>query len=231
MIRGKEMDVKHLTDPLLSKVFVWWSMVLICWGVVLGAVNAVAQQQDSVGQVVALEGKATVRHKGDAQSKLLRLQSPVYPEDFIQTRTASRLKLVLVDGTVLTLGEQGGMKISAFVYSPQSKTRKSLLQVIEGTFRAVVKKLLPQSTFEVHTPNAVAAVRGTDWLGQVGRDATGIIVLQGAVVVTHRRPEIQGEVFLTASMGTDVIGNEPPSLPKQWGKGRVQAMVEATKLP
>jgi ferric-dicitrate binding protein FerR (iron transport regulator) len=105
------------------------------------------------------------------------------------------------------------------------------LTVVEGVFRLVVTAIMPRSTFEVHTTNAVAAIRGTDWLGQVQRDATALVVLEGEVVVTHARPEVQGSVQLTAGMGTDVVGQQPPAPPKQWGAARLQALLTATTLP
>jgi hypothetical protein len=57
------------------------------------------------------------------------------------------------------------------------------------------------------------------------------VVLQGEVAVRHARPEVPGSVQLTAGMGTDVLGQQPPTPPKQWGAARVQALLTATTLP
>ena len=55
------------------------------------------------------------------------------------------------------------LHLTKFVYAP-GQSRKSLLTVVQGVFKLVISKVLPRSTFEVHTTNTVAAVRGTEWL-------------------------------------------------------------------
>jgi hypothetical protein len=204
--------------------------LLVYWGIIVFATVAVAQQPDSIGRVMALTGQATVQHTGSAQAVPLTMLSPLYQGDLIRTQAAAKVRMALVDGTTLALGEQSTVRISDFVYAPAQQTRKSLLTVVEGIFR-VLTTVLPGSTFEVHTTNAVAAVRGTDWLGQVQRDATAMVVLQGDVEVTQARLEVQGSVRLTAGLGTDVLGQQPPTPPKPWGAARVQALLTATTLP
>jgi hypothetical protein len=205
--------------------------LLVYWGILVFATTVLAQQPDSIGRVVALTGQATVQRQGSAQTEPLTLQTPLYRHDLIYTQAATKVRIALVDGTMLALGEQSTLGISDFVYTPGQGSRKALLTVLAGVFRLVVTTVLPRSTFEVHTTNAVAAIRGTDWLGQVGRDATALLVLEGEIAVTHARPEVQGSVRLTAGMGTDVVGRQPPTPPKQWGEARRQALITATTLP
>ena len=66
----------------------------------------------------ALQGQATVQHAGGTQAVPLRSQNAVYREDIIQTLKASKIKLVLLEGTELTLSERGTMTLSKFVYTP-----------------------------------------------------------------------------------------------------------------
>jgi len=65
----------------------------------LGSSVVLAQQPPSIGQVTALQGQATVQHTGNTQAVPLSVESPVYREDIIQTLAASKIKLVLLDGT------------------------------------------------------------------------------------------------------------------------------------
>ena len=91
--------------------------------------------------------------------------------------------------------------------------------------------MLPQTTFEVHTATAVAAVRGTQWLGEVTPEATAITVLEGEVTVVHAEARIGGAVVLTPGQGTDVQGQQPPTAPKTWAPERVSRLLQATTLP
>jgi hypothetical protein len=205
-------------------------IMLVYWGIVLAATAVLAQQPDSIGQVVALTGQAVVQHRAGTSAEPLTMQSRLYQDDLIHTQTASKVRLALVDGTTLVLGEQSTLHLTEFVYAP-GQSRKSLMTMVQGVFKLVISTVLPRSTFEVHTTSAVAAVRGTEWLGQVTRDATAILVLEGEVAVSHARPAVAGTVLLTAGTGTDVVGQQPPTPPKPWGEARIRALVAATTLP
>jgi hypothetical protein len=115
---------------------------LLLWGVI-----ALAQQQAPIGQVAALQGQATVQHAGSTQAVPLSSQNPVYREDIIQTLEASKIHLVLLDGTELTLGEYGTMTLSKFVYAPQQRMHQGVVSIGTGFFHAVARKVLPQTLF------------------------------------------------------------------------------------
>ena len=206
-----------------------WLTVLTLASLLLWSVRVWAQQQERIGQVAALQGQATVQHDGSSQATLLSGQSPVYRADIIRTFDASKIKLVLIDGTELTLGERGVMTLSQLVYTPQ--THQGVVHIAQGFFRAVTQKVLPHTAFEVRTATAVAAVRGTQWLGEVTPEATAIVVLQGKVAVVHAQASIRGQVVLTPGLGTDVQGKRPPTAPKPWAEERVAKLLRATALP
>jgi len=208
---------------------VWWLSVLTMASTLLWSMAVLAQE--SIGEVTALQGQATVQRTGSAQAMPLRVQSPVHRGDTIQTLEASKIKLLLIDGTGLTLGERGTMTLSQLVYAPQRQTHQGVVSIARGIFRAVTRKVLPQTTFEVHTDTAVAAVRGTQWLGEVTPDTTAIVVLDGEVAVVHADASVRGEVVLTPGMGTDVQGKSPPTAPRQWAERRVSTLLQATTLP
>jgi hypothetical protein len=51
--------------------------------------------------------------------------------------------------------------------------------MVWGFFRAILKEMTSPSTVEVITPTAVAAIGGTDLMGEVTADSTTIVVLRG----------------------------------------------------
>lgn len=190
-----------------------------------------AEQPEPVGSVAALQGKATVIHAASTEPELLAVQSSLYPVDIVQTEADSKIKLQFIDGTVMALGEKSKLLITSFVYAPMKKAHSAFFTIPQGIFRAIARKILPQSRFEVTTTNTVAALRGTDWLGEVTPDLTSIVVLDGRVTVSHTGTDIPGEVVLTKGMGTDVDRWQPPSPAKRWGQNRVEALKKATALP
>jgi len=209
---------------------VGWLSVLAMASTLLWGVTVLAQE--SIGQVAALQGQATVQHTGSSQVMPLSVQSPIYRDDTIQTLKGSKIKLLLIDGTELMLGEGGTMTLSQLVYEPQRNTHQGVVSIARGIFRAVTRKVLPQTAFEVHTATAVAAVRGTQWLGEVTPEATAIVVLQGEVTVVQADKRVRsGKVVLTPGLGTEVRGTSPPTAPRKWAQQRVSTLLRATALP
>src|SRR5262245_22690338 len=109
-----------------------WLRVLGMLSTLLWSVVVAAQPQDSIGQVASLKGQATVQRAGSAQAMSLSVQSPVYRDDTIQTLEASKIKLLLIDGTELTLGEHSAMTLSQLVYAPQQNTHRGVVSIARG---------------------------------------------------------------------------------------------------
>jgi hypothetical protein len=204
---------------------------LVCWSLIGCAALTDAQPLTSIGRVTALEGVVMSHHMSRSEAERLHAQSSVHEEDRIQTMAASKVKLMLIDDTVLTLGPESSLRLTEYVYIPPAQRQKSILQAFVGTFSIVVHKVLPQGVFEVHTSNAVAAIRGTEWMVEVKPEATAVMVLEGQVVVRHARPDIGGAVVLSAGEGMDMRGNQAPTPPKIWGAARVEALRQATTMP
>jgi hypothetical protein len=147
----------------------------------------------------------------------------------METAAASKVVITLTDATVISLGERSRLELTQFEARQQARTAR--LRILSGFFRTIVTKLIPQSAFEVSTTTAVAAIRGTDLMGEVTADSTAIVVLDGTVIVSNARPGIGGPVTLTQEMGTTVRGDEPPSAPKRWAESRIEALRKATAIP
>jgi hypothetical protein len=210
--------------------WLWLLVALVVVYILSAGLPAEAQQGEKIGAVTILEGKATVRHGASPTPQPLRVQSPIYQHDVIRTEAASKLQLTFVDDTVVNLGEKSTLEITRFVYSPQQPNQNSILTIPAGVFRAIVKKLLPQSTFEVTTPTAIAAVRGTDFMGEVSPETTSFVVLEGAVALFSARTIFRGIATLSEGLGSTISRDQPPSTPTKWGEARVEALRRATTI-
>ena len=79
------------------------------------------------------------------------------------------------------------------------------------------------SDFQILTPLAIAAVRGTKWAMEVSQARTSTLVLAGAVAVTSRR--LNQYVVLTEGQGVDISQGDTSVVQKQWGQARVRALL------
>jgi hypothetical protein len=160
----------------------------------------------------------------------LALHKPLFQEDIIETGVASKVGITLTDTTVISLGEQTRLELRQFLHDARQQTHTGRFAVATGLFRAIVKKLIPQSIFEVTTPTAVAAIRGTDLMGEVTAQSTAIVVLEGTVTVANVRPRFRGLATLAEGMGTTVTEDQPPGTPTRWSESRIEALRKATAI-
>jgi hypothetical protein len=77
--------------------------------------------------------------------------------------------------------------------------------------------------FEILTPIAIAAVRGTQWAVEFAPDKMSTFVVSGRVLV--RRPHARHAVALLAGDGVDVTPDGAPLVVKRWAQPRVQALM------
>jgi len=77
--------------------------------------------------------------------------------------------------------------------------------------------------FQVNTPQAIAAVRGTRWAVDVADGKTSVFVVNGRVNV-GRRSGAERPVVLGPGEGVDVEASAPLVV-KRWGQARVDALM------
>lgn len=139
--------------------------------------NAVAGSAMTASTV---EGDVTVQ-RGDGSAQPLLQGTPLQDEDVIQTGAASRLEISMTDGSALRLGENTRLELR--VAPPTGKAFAARLWL--GAVWAKVHKLLQDESFRVETENAVAGVRGTEFVVEAGGRSRGdsVRVYEGSVEV------------------------------------------------
>ncbi len=169
------------------------------------ATTGVASAKEEVGSVVAVRGKTLIDR--EAKATEAKVKDNILFNDTVSTLEASKAKMLFIDDSVLTLGEKSKVVVKEFIYSKE-KGGKSIFNLIDGKMRTVVGK----TGFEVHTPTAVAAARGTVILFETGvidgRKFTTIICLEGEVNITSIDPSVRGSITLTAGMMITIFEGE-----------------------
>ena len=155
----------------------------------------------------------------------------LFPMDFAWSQTAglgcvlepaggsSRRVLRCRDGLTITLEDGAGFALTDRdgngVADAVRLRRKAILLDAPGELSA--------PGFQVVTPQAIAAVRGTQWAVDVATGKTSVFVVRGRVAV--QRPSAGAGVLLGPGEGVDVEAGTAPLTVKRWPQARVSALL------
>jgi hypothetical protein len=130
-------------------------------------------------------------------------------------------------GATQTLHCEAGITIVAengARYTLQSG-RNGRVDAVQLDGKALLLEVPPKSggnKFQVVTPQAIAAVRGTKWAVDVAADKTSVFVVNGRVAVGRRTGS--HSVTLRPGEGVDVEPGAPLTV-KRWAPARVSALL------
>lgn len=136
-----------------------------------------------------LRGTATRTSRGSAAPVPLKANDPVAIGDSIETGPQSGAIVILGDRSVVMMQEKTRLLVPDV---PDNRTGVQKAKVGTGKVWFAVKKVQDRGKFEVETDEAVAAVRGTEFLVEVGDEGeTSITTAEGEVAITdaeRKRP-------------------------------------------
>jgi hypothetical protein len=127
-----------------------------------------------------------------------------------------------------TLHCEGGVTIvveNGARYTLLDRAHKGRVDGVELNSKAILIEVPARSggnRFQVITPQAIAAVRGTKWAVDVGESKTSVFVVNGRVAVGRRTGS--HSVTLGAGEGVDVEEGAPLTV-KRWAAARVSALM------
>jgi len=160
-----------------------------------------------VGSVKDSKGKAEIAPGGDEKAlKPAQIGAAVSEGDLLRTGADGILEVRFYDDSFVKLGPDTSLVVKVKSSSPATvKTlfskkevvaRKTLLELQRGNMRARVQKFQKKvDTFEVVTPVAVAAVRGTDFM-LLHQLITRLVVFSGRVALIPLEAHQKGELAL-----------------------------------
>ena len=134
----------------------------------------------NIGKITLLEGEAFVK-RGE-ETLRLNISDSISNNDFIETKTNSKVKITFIDNTIITLGKESSLKIEDYFFDSNNKnSAKTELNVSKGAFHAItgqIGKVNPEK-FKLKTKNATIGIRGTEIYGDQNR----VFCTQGAIFV------------------------------------------------
>jgi hypothetical protein len=192
------------------------AVFLALFSLTISFVPSTARAQQIVGSVTELSGSAQIQRAGATIAVVQGISVELH--DRLVTSVNSSAVVVLSSGTTLTLAEHTNLTFDQTVTT--GGTGRTLLNLVEGGLRSIVPVLLGTQGYEIHTPNAITAVRGTDFdttyiEGRVrpGYDGcqryTDVRVREGIVAVSNLANPTQA-VEIEAGYETTVPCELPP---------------------
>jgi len=198
-------------------------LILFTLFTALLATVAHAAASNTAGAVIYIRD-AAFANRGKSSINLLK-NTQILVGDHIVTGHNTRVVLRMIDGAVLTLGEDTEFTINNYSYSKNEQQGSATLELVKGVFRAVTGAIgkLKERDFKVKTTLGLIGIRGTDfWGGYYFSDALDVALLGGAGIFVENAA---GRVEVS-SIGNGTTLNstsEPPSPPKLWGAKKLNA--------
>ena len=168
-------------------------------------------QAPELGVVTTLQGQASVARASGPGALPLKFKDAVFDRDRIQTGEESIVKVLMGGKAIVTIRELSVLTIT-------EELGKTTINLTSGKIAVGVAKqrMQPGERLEVHTPNAVAAVRGTVFVVEVTQQGaqgtpgplaanTLVTCVNGAVDVAPRANPGQN-TQLTSFRALGVVG-------------------------
>ena len=166
--------------------------------------------------------------KGDAQvnAKPARVGMEVFEGDKLITGEKSRLKILFSDDVILALGSATEVVVEKHLFDPKNGARRTRIDLVTGKLRALVQKVVAGSRadFTIKTTNAVAGVRGTEFVLVADKEDTKLYTFSGEVELSGG-----GEpVLVAAGQGSDVGDEGQAKQPEAVAAAVLKRMRQAT---
>jgi ferric-dicitrate binding protein FerR (iron transport regulator) len=182
----------------------------------LPGVARAADEGARTGRVLAVRGAAFVTSAAWEAPVPVERGMTVRAGSTLETQPASAVQLRLGDGSVLNVGPAAKLTFSNFDLQG-SKQRKASFKLIVGKLWARVTSFMgAESSFEVSTNNAVAGVRGTEFIVSITVEGeSNVVVVHGSVSVTDqdgKNGQLLGELMAaTVAGGTITVRKVTPA--------------------
>ncbi len=178
----------------------------------LGMLSSRAEAASAVGKITRVTGDVKVQ-RGD-KTFPTQVGTRVMQADLVETGSNAKVKILMSDSSVLSLGPNSKMRIRSYRHNRRSRQVSANYDLVYGRGRARVPRRAARKDIRFSTPSAVAGVRGTTLIFEYNPNTgqTRVVSVDGTVTVVN--PNNPGEtITLSPGMGTVVAGMNAPTSP------------------
>jgi hypothetical protein len=201
---------------ILILAFAFWTISL----------PAAAQDRDfyPVGAVMAIEGTA-FSFNGESR-KQLKVDDQIYMKATLETGANSKLLILLIDDTQITLAENSELVIDEFIIDPyEPEENEGAFNLPKGAFHWLGGMLDKRERPNVHITTAIGSIgiRGTEFFAGQVAGGHGVFVDSGLVNFAGA----WGELEIPGGSGV-FIADKPQTLPddKYWNSANKAIAME-----
>jgi len=165
-------------------------------------------------EVVAISGTAQLIHPDNKIDQISAAGTLIKLGDRIKTGSESSIAIKFADNSILTLHANSLIQFNHLSAHGVTGMVDSRLHLLEGRIDTRVTPATgPGSRFEIHTPSAISAVRGTEYRAAVAQasHSSNIEVLHGKVAVKGGKKQR----LVNAGFGTRVEKGKQPIKPRK----------------
>lgn len=159
------------------------------------------------GKITSIVG--TIKTNGD----IAKRGKTVFAGDVITVGPASKAVIRFSDGSIVNIDKDTTLAVE------QTNEKETILKMLLGKLRAKVKKFQAKvrasRKFELKTPTAICAVRGTEFSVEVLPEGKTAIEVYEGFVGARNIQGIGDEVVVYENQRTEVIMDKAPSSPEQ----------------
>jgi len=161
-----------ISSPRLARLLTSFILVAI------SSFSTVSAAADYAARIVNVEGKGEKRDNTDQSWGQARINEKLAEGAFVRTGSSSRMALLMVDQTQLSLTQNSQLQIKNVAFDNGSTS--TAIRLNAGRAWTQTKNVQGRMTME--TPTVTASIRGTDWDMQVNEDGKSTITVLSGVV-------------------------------------------------
>jgi hypothetical protein len=144
--------------------------------------NTIQDSHPTTALVIAVVGDVMVIRKGSAEATSLAVGHQLNQEDTVRALNGSAM-IKFADESRLLLKANSTIRMSTLQFYDPTQLVNTRVELLKGRVRAEVKKVTnANSRYEIETPAAVAAVRGTEFRVGSDLDAEGNALMRAELL-------------------------------------------------
>lgn len=206
-----------------------------CLGMVLMVKTSFAAP---VGRITYLEGRVDVLKSDQNIAMPASVGGPVEVGDIYRAKSAGKAEIAFVNKNILRIGARTRIEIQEYMIKGENsscimKLQRGSVQAISDKgkgLRGLIRKVsafAEGNRYEVHTPNAVAGIRGSNMLVFHRSALTGVLFLEGSGYAYN--PQVPDKVVPISGGTVTFIGgaNQPPTPPRKTSESDLAVLVKS----
>jgi len=157
-------------------------------GMILQIPYAWLQQQPHPARVISLTGLVLVKRREESRYRPISIREQIHSGDELLTAQGSAI-IKLADASTIRLAPHSYLIFNKLSTNGKIGMVDTQMLLQRGHLKTKVTPLINGSRYEISTPSAVAAVRGTEFEISVSPTGTKLDVIEGSVSFLHEAGE------------------------------------------